>query len=81
MLVVNVLQHQINGEECTVVVVMPAVGVGVSGQHLLRNAFKMFQTVNGFIQKILVISKHFNLKVDITYATLQFLAQASLAKG
>ena len=47
----------------TVVVAMLAVGIDVPIQHLLRNAFKMFLIVNGFIQKILVTSKHFKLKV------------------
>ena len=36
-----------------------AVGIDVTGQDLLLIAFKMFQIVNGFIQRILVTSKHF----------------------
>ena len=68
MLEVSVHHHHINMymlELKTVVVPMVAVGLNVPYQHLLRNAFKMFQIVNGFIQKILVTSKHFKLEVSL----------------
>ena len=43
----------------TVVVAMLAVGVNVIGQLHLMIVLKMFQTVNGFIQKNLDIFKLF----------------------
>ena len=66
MLEISVLHQHMNMEqkEWTIVVVaMAAVGINVPFQHLPRIAFKMFQIVNGFIQKILVTSKHFKLEV------------------
>ena len=57
MLEVSVPNHHLNiekQEKTTAVVAMPAVGKNVPIQNLLRNAFKMFLIVNGFIQKILV---------------------------
>ena len=65
MLDVSVPHHHID-ISMHVVADMAAVGKDVTIQHLLRNAFKMFQIVNGLSQKILVISKHFNLEVLLT---------------
>ena len=79
MLEVSVLHHHINMDmDTTVVVPMVAVGINVPYQHLLRIAFKMFQIVTGFIQKILVTSKHFKLEV-ILMSFYTFRTQASLA--
>ena len=81
MLEVSVPNHHLNmgkQEKTTAVVAMPAVGKNVLFQHLLRNAFKMFQIVNGSIQKILVTSKHFKLEV-ILMSFYTFRTQASLA--
>ena len=64
MLEVSVPHHHINMETpelTTAVVLVVAVGINVLYQHLLRYAFKIFQLVNGFIQKIWVTSKHFIL--------------------
>ena len=62
MLEVSVLHQPLN-METNVVVVMAAVGKNVSVQHPQRNAFKMFQIVNGFIQKIFITFKHIKLVV------------------
>ena len=55
-------RHLANGKD-TVVVEVVVAGIDVSIQHLLLLAFKMSLTVNGFIQKILVISKLFKIEV------------------
>ena len=80
MLEVSVLHHHMNidvPELTTVVVPIVAVGMNAPYQHLLRNAFKIFQIVTGFIQKILVTSKHFKLEV-ILMSFYTFRTQASL---
>ena len=58
---------------------MALVGaVGTPVEPLLMIVFKMFQIVNGSIQKILVTSKHFKLEV-ILMSFYTFRTQASLA--
>ena len=62
MLEVNVRHHHMNLdmlELTTVVVVLPAAGIDAPIPYPLPIAFKMFQIVNGSIQKTLDTFKHF----------------------
>ena len=75
ILKVSVLNHHtykkmLKMEKTIVVVKIIVVITNVLWKNLLVFAFDTFQTVNGFIKKTLVISKHFNTVRIINYAIL-----------